>query len=103
MAVVKVILENEHGVVLPHRGIIHDRRQTLTHNTVIIKQFFQNALTPESPDGHRIAKKLVTGISKRLRKCGSSSKTGVPLETIASDLGNESPTRERIYCHNRGE
>jgi predicted RNase H-like HicB family nuclease len=34
-----------------------------------------------SPDGHRIAKKLVTDISKRLRTCGSSSKTGHPRRT----------------------
>jgi hypothetical protein len=47
MSVVKVIVENEHGVVFPHRGSIHDMRPTLTHKTVIIKQFIQNVPTPE--------------------------------------------------------
>jgi hypothetical protein len=31
----------EHGVILPHRGSIHDMGSRLKHETMIIKQFLQ--------------------------------------------------------------
>jgi hypothetical protein len=94
-------LENEQGVALPHRDSIPDMRQTLTHNTVIIKQFLQNVPTPEIARRTSYSKEAYGRYIKTFKKVRKLFANVVPPENIASDQENESLTCERIYCHNR--
>jgi hypothetical protein len=76
----------EQGVVLPHRGSIHDMGPTLTHKTVIIKQFLQNVPTPEIARRTSHSEEACDRYIKAFKKVRKLFEDGVPPENIASDL-----------------
>ncbi len=76
----------EQGVILPHRGSIHDMGPTLTHKTVIIKQFLQNVPTPEIARRTSHSEEACDRYIKAFKKVRKLCEDGVPPENIASDL-----------------
>jgi len=76
----------EHNVVLPYRGSVHDMGPTLTHKTVIIREFLKNVPTPEIARRTSHSEEACDRYIKSFKRVRKLHSDGIPVENIATEL-----------------
>lgn len=88
--------QEEHGVVLPYRGTVHDMGRALTHKRIIVGLFLENVPTPEIARRTRHSLEACDRYIKAFKRVRKLYNDGVPPENISPDL-EMSPSLVREY------